>query len=132
MTYEEKIEAVCERAVEKRNMPLANLITSENLQTYTRGYVDILSESELNTAMVPCRGFMILAKDRFDDELGNSIAEYAIYRRTGKDTFGNDISNTNGNVFICEAVYELESVGTEKFESMADAIYHATNLIYRK
>lgn len=130
MNYENKVNEVCERAMEKRNMPLYDLIMSENLQRYVRGRVDIFYGNELNNAMVPCRGFMILAKDRYDDDKHDWVAEYAIYRRAGKDSFGDDISDTSGNVFMCEAVYYLEYVGEETFENMASAISYATNLIY--
>lgn len=128
--HDKILSEACERAMAKRNMPLYDLIMSENLQTYVRGRIDILSADELNNAMVPCRNFMILAKDRFDKEENDWVAEYAIYRRTGKDTFGDDISSTSGNVFICEAIYELEYVGEETFENMATAIKYATDLIY--
>ena len=130
MNYENKVNEVCERAMEKRNMPLYDLIMSENLQRYVRGRVDIFYGNELNNAMVPCRGFMILAKDRYDDDKHDWVAEYAIYRRADKDSFGDDISDTSGNVFMCEAVYDLEYVGEETFENMASAISYATNLIY--
>ena len=130
MSYNEIFDKTVERSIEKSSMPLDDLIMSENLQTYVRGRVDILSVDELNTAMVPCLGFMILTRDRYDEDTHDRIAEYAIYKRTGKDSFGNDISNTNGNTFICEAVYQLEYVGEETFDSMADAISYATKLIH--
>lgn len=127
--YENEVDKVCERAWEKRDMPLYDLIMSENLQTYVRGRVDIFYGDDLNNAMVPYRGFLILTRNRFDESEGEWIAEYAIYRRTGKNSFGEDITDTNGNVFICEAVYQLEYVGEETFDSMADAISYATQLI---
>ena len=130
MTYDEKVAEVVERAIEKRGMPLYDLIMSENLQTYVRGHVDILYGDEMNTAMVPCCGFMILTRNRYDDTTHDDVAEYAIYRRQDKDSFGEDITGTGGNVFICEAVYQLEFVGEETFDSMADAISYATKLIH--
>ena len=130
MSYNEIFDKTVERSMEKCSMPLYDLIMSENLQTYVRGRVDVLSVDELNTVMVPCLGFMILTRDRYDEDTHDRIAEYAIYKRTGKDSFGNDISNTNGNTFICEAMYQLEYVGEETFDSMADAISYATKLIH--
>ena len=127
--YNKILDEAVERAMEKRNMPLRDLITSEKLYTYVRGRVDVLYANELNNAMVPCRNHMILVKDRFDDEEDDWVAEYAIYRRTGKNSFGEDISDTSGNIFICEAVYELEYIGEETFDNMANAIAYAANLI---
>lgn len=130
MSYDEIFDKTVERSMEKCSMPLYDLIMSENLQTYVRGRVDVLSVDELNTVMVPCLGFMILTRDRYDEDTHGRISEYAVYQRTGKDSFGDDISNTNGNTFICEAVYQLEYVGEETFDSMADAISYATKLIH--
>lgn len=130
MNYDEIFDKTVERSMEKCSMPLYDLIMSENLQTYVRERVDVLSVDELNTVMVPCLGFMILTRDRYDEDTHDRISEYAIYKRTGEDSFGDDISNTNGNTFICEAVYQLEYVGEETFDSMADAISYATKLIH--
>lgn len=130
MTYDERVAEVCERAIQKRDMPLRELIASENLQTYSRGHVDILYGDDMNNAMVPCCGHMILTRDRYSKERHDFVAEYAIYRRKDMDSFGEDISNMNGNVFLCEAVYELMFVSDETFDSMADAISFATGLIH--
>ena len=130
MKYEDKVNEVVERAIETRAMPLYDLIMSENLQTYIRGRVDIFYGNELNNAMVPCRGYMILVRDRYDTVSEDFIAEYAIYKRSDKNYFGEDISKMSGDVFMCEAVYTLEFVGEETFDNMASAISCATKLIY--
>lgn len=130
MTYDEILSKTVERSMEKHSMPLYDLIMEENLQTYVRGRVDILSVDELNVAMVPCRGFMIVTRERYDEKTHSCFSEYAVYQRTGKDTFGEDISDMSGNSFICEAIYQLEHVGEETFDSMADAISYATKLIH--
>ncbi len=130
MTYDEILTKTVERSMEKHSMPLYDLIMEENLRTYVRGRVDILSVDELNVAMVPCRGFMIVTRERYDEKTHSCFSEYAIYHRTGKDTFGEDISDMSENSFICEAVYQLEYVGEETFDSMADAISYATKLIH--
>ena len=128
-SYEKYLQETIERSIDKHSMPLAELIESERLQSYVRGRVDILSVDELNVAMVPCRGYMILTRDRYDENEQNYVAEYAIYRRAAKDSFGEDITSTNRNVFMAEAVYNLEFVGEETFENMAYAIKYAVDLI---
>ena len=129
--YDKMLDEAVERANEKRNMSLADLIESENLQTYVRGYVDILYADDMNVSMIPYHGYMILTRTRIDDATGDWVAEYAIYRRTGKDSFGNDIGEWNGNVFVAEAEFKLEHAGEETFEDMVSAIKYASDLIDR-
>lgn len=130
-TYDKMFTETVERSMSKGEMPLAELIKSENLQTFARGYVNVLSVDELGVAMIPYHGFMILVRDRYDNQEKDYVDEYAIYRRTGKDTFDNDIGEWSGNVFVAEAVYELEHVGEETFEDMVSAIKYASDLIDR-
>lgn len=129
--YDKMLDEAIERANEKRNMSLADLIESENLQTYVRGYVDILYADEMNVSMIMYHGYMILARTRIDDNIGDWVSEYAIYRRTGKDSFGNDIGEWNGNVFVAEEEFKLEHAGEETFEDMFSAIKYASDLIDR-
>lgn len=121
--YDKLIEELVERATEKRAMPLAELIESENLQTYVPGTMTILYGDELNNAIVPCEDRMILVRDRYDENVKAFVAEYAIYSQHDAD--GINMSNAlNAN-----ATYRLEFVGEETFRNMAAAISHAYNLI---
>ena len=121
--YEKLIEEVVDRAIAKRNMPLAELIESENLNEYIPGTITILYGNELGSAIVPCRGHMILVRDRYDEISNDVIAEYAIYREHDND--GHNLYNSlNAN-----ATYKLEFVGEETFENMAYAIKYAVELI---
>jgi len=128
-SYEKHLQETIERSIAMRSMPLAELIESEHLRSYVRGRIDVLSVDETSVAMVPCRGYMILARDRYDGSEHDFIAEYAIYRRAAKDSFDDDITSMSGNTFICEAVYNLEFVGEETFENNAYAIKYAVELI---
>lgn len=111
------------RTCEKRSMPLADFIETENLGTYELGYEDILYADELNNAKVPCREFMILVRQRLDDENHCHVAEYAIYSQEDRDGHPlRDSLNMN-------AIYHLEMVGEETFENMAFAIAYAADLI---
>lgn len=122
-SYEKKIEELVERAMDKAEMPLYDLIMSENLQEMELGTLTILSGNELSNATVPCEEFMILVRDRYDAVANDTVAEYAIYSQHDADGH-NLINSLNAN-----AVYRLELVGEELFVSMAAAIAHAYTLI---
>lgn len=117
------LDELIDRAFEKRSMPLHDFLISENLDTYETGCIDILYADGLNNAIVPCRGYMILARERWNEEDKTTIAEYAIYSEHDHD--GHPLRNSlNAN-----ATYHLEYVGEEQFENMAFAIAYATDLI---
>lgn len=121
--YDKHLDELVERSLEKRDMPLYDLIMSEHLDRYEPGFVDILYADPLNNAIVPCRNFMILARDRYDANEHKIVAEYAIYSQHDRD--GSNLRNSmNAN-----AVYHLEMVGEETFENMAFAIAYAADLI---
>lgn len=122
-SYEKKIEELVERAMEKSDMPLYDLIMSENLQEMELGTLTILSGNELSNAIVPCEEFMILVRDHYDAVAKDTVAEYAIYSQHDADGH-NLINSLNAN-----AVYRLEFVGEELFANMAAAIAHAYTLI---
>jgi len=117
------LDELIDRASQKRSMPLRDFLISENLDTYEPGYIDILYADELNNAIVPCRGYMILARERWSVEDNSIVAEYAIY--TQHDHDGHPLQNSlNYN-----ATYKLEYVAEESFENMAFAIVHAACII---
>ena len=124
MNYEDKISALVERAIEKRNESLYDLIHSENLEEYEPGTLTILEGDELNHAIVPCKEFMILVRDRWDGETSEFISEYAIYSQRDHD------DHPIMNAMNANATYVLEYVGEETFENMAAAIKYACDLIY--
>ena len=124
MNYEERIAKLVERAIETRNMNLHNLIRNEGLQEYEPGTLTILSGCELNNAIVPCKEYMILVRDRYDDTTDSFVAEYAIYEQYDRD--GHNLKNAlNAN-----AIYRCSYIGEETFENMASAISYAMKLIY--
>ena len=119
-----KFDELIERAHEKHSMPLSDFIESEDLYTYELGMEDILEADFLNVAIVPCRGYMILARERWNDEDNETVAEYAIYSEHDND--GHPLRNSlNAN-----ATYHLEYVGEEQFENMAFAIAWAADLVH--
>lgn len=122
--YDKLIDELVERAIEKRHMPLAELIESENLQEYIPGTMTILYGDELNNAIVPCRGFMILTRDRYDEEKKDFISEYAIYAEHDNDNMKPLYNAMNAN-----ATYKLVYVAEETFENMAFAIADAVEAI---
>lgn len=132
--YHEKMDKLLdeyvERSLEKRDMPLYDFIMSENFLTYMPGTVTILDGDELNCTVVPCEGKMILARSRYDSEKNTLVSEYAIYRLIEKDSFGDDTSSLNHNVFNCETTYAFESVDDGTYPSQAVAISNAVQKIY--
>lgn len=124
MSYEERIAKLVERAIETRNVSLHDLIRNEGLQEYEPGTLTILSGCELNNAIVPCKEYMILVRDRYDDTTDSFVAEYAIYEQFDHD--GRNLKNAlNAN-----AIYRCSYIGEETFENMAAAISYAMKLIY--
>lgn len=117
-----KLDELITRANEKRSMPLYDFIMSEHLQSYQLGYEDILYADDLNNAVVPCREYLILTRERLDSD-NNFVAEYAVYSQHDAD-----------NAPLCNslnmnATYTLEFVGEETFENMAFAIAYAADLV---
>lgn len=122
-TREDRIAELVERAHNYRSTPLYDFIMKEHLQKYRLGYEDILYADSLNVAIVPCLGYMILARERYDKASKQTVAEYAIYSEHDDD--GRPLYNSlNAN-----AEYILETVGEETFSNMAFAIAYAANLI---
>lgn len=122
---EDKIAVLVDRALEERTMRLHEVIERENLSEYELGYEDILYADSTNNAIVPCEGFMILAREYYDDQEKHVSAEYAVYSQHDRD--GRNIANS----LNMNAVYKLEYVGEETFRNMASAIAYAADLIYR-
>ena len=120
----DRFDELFSRSCEKRTMPLADFIETENLGTYELGYEDILYADELNNVKVPCRGFMILVRERLDEN-HELVSEYAIYSQEDRD--GHPLRNS----LNMNAIYHLEMVGEETFENMAFAIAYAADLIRR-
>lgn len=120
---ERHIEELVERVMDLRSTPLYDFIMKENLQTYRLGYEDIIEVSGPSVAVVPCLGYLILTRDRYDEESKQMVAEYAIYSEHDDD-HRPLINSLNMN-----AEYILEYVGEETFSNMAFAIAHAANLI---
>ena len=131
MTTREQIEKeLFERAMEKWSYSLKDLIESEKLYTYTVGHLSVLYYAEIQHALVPCNGYMILAREHYDDNDKKHIAEYAIYKLADKDALGYDNTGLDNNVFNYEAVYNLHHICGETFDNMALAICNATKWIY--
>lgn len=121
---DELINELVERSIEKRNMNLSDLIDSENLDVYKPGTVNILTVDEMNNAIVPCRGFMILAHEHYDEDIKKVCSEYAIYK---------EVPNAAPALYDSmnyDARYELEYIGDEVFDNMAFAIAWAADLIF--
>ena len=129
--YEKKLEEYVERSIAKHAYSLKELIYSEELYAYHVGYLSILSGDELSTAIVPCNGYMILTRDRYNKSQHKNVAEYAIYKLTDKNTFGEDTSDYDKNVFNAETSYELYHISDLQFDNMALAICNATEWIYK-
>ena len=119
-----RIDELIKRAEELRHTPIDEFIEEEDLYTYELGYEDILWADDLNNAIVPCYDYMILARERLDDDY-NTVAEYAIYSQHDKD--GHPIMNS----LNMNATYKLEYAGDQQFDNMAAAIAYAFNLIYQ-
>ena len=131
-TYDERLDEYVSRCMDKFSMPLAAFIESENLTEWHPGYLDILEGDTLNIIKVPCRGHMILARNRYDEEQNDNVSEYAIY--TLDESMVSDFidwDHLNRNVFNCETRYTLDYVGEETFDNLASAISYAAGLIYR-
>lgn len=126
MTYEERIEYYVNRGFETRNMPLSELISSENLDTIELGTVNILTCNELTNAMVACLDVMILAREFYDFEQDKIVAEYAIYKQ--KDHDGHNVMNT----LNINATYHFSYIGEERFDSVGAAIACAVSAVYRE
>ena len=127
MANEERLDTLIEKAFEYRrnNTPLKELIAKEHLETYQLGYEDIIYAMDLDTAIVPCGKYMILAYDRYDKDNKAMVAEYAIYEQYCKSGILYDSLNM-------EAEYRLVCVWDKTFPNMAKAICHATEVIERK
>lgn len=119
-----KFDELIERAHEKHSMPLSDFIESEDLYTYELGMEDILEADFLNVAIVPCREYLILVRERFNEEDKAIVAEYAIYSQHDHD------GRTLKNSLNMNAIYELEYVGDQQFENMAFAIAWAADLVH--
>lgn len=119
-----KLDELIERAHAKRSMPLCDFIESEGLDTYELGMEDILEADFLNVAIVPCREYLILTRERWNEEDKALVAEYAIYSQHDRD------GQTLKNSLNMNATYELEYVGDQQFENMAFAIAWAADLVH--
>jgi len=120
----DRLDELIKRANEERHMPIDKFIEKENLSKYELGYEDILYADDLNNAIIPCYDYMILARERLDENY-NTVAEYAIYSQHDKD--GKNIMNS----LNMNATYELEYAGDQLFDNMAAAIAYAFNLIHQ-
>lgn len=123
MNREEHMSELFDRASNYRTIRLADLIEKENLHTYRFGYEDILWADELNVATVPCRGYMILAREFYNADTRSTEAEYAIYSEHDDD--GKPLLNS----INMNAKYRIEFMGQETFENTAFAIAYAADLI---
>ena len=119
-----KLDELIERANAEHSMPFDEFIEKENLYEYELGYEDILYADNLNNAIVPCRDYLIIARERWNEEDHAPVAEYAIYSQHDKD--GNNLMNS----LNMNATYNLEYVGDQQFENMAFAIAWAADLIF--
>ena len=117
------LESLVERAFEQRTDSLADVIEKEHLEEYELGHEDIIYADSLNFAVVPCEDFMILAREHYDHDAKEIVAEYAIYSQHDHD--GENIRNS----LNMNAVYHLESIGEETFTNMAYAIAYAADLV---
>lgn len=125
MNREEYEKALFDRAGEYmyQGTSLAELIEKEHLEELSIEYETILYAMEACHAIVPCHDSLILAFDHYRPEDHDRVAEYAIYSQHDRD--GRNLPNAiNYN-----AVYKLEFIGEETFESMAAAIAYAYNLV---
>lgn len=118
------LDKLIDRSFEKRSMPLKEFLASENLDTYELGYIDILYADNLNNAIVPCRGYLILTRERWSDEYKGLVAEYALYSEHDNDNRPPLRNSLNMN-----ATYKLEYVCDTQYENMAYAISYATKHI---
>ena len=120
---ENRLDALVNRAFEERCDSLAEVIEKENLYKYELGHEDIIYADDINWAVVPCEDRMIIAREHYDYDAKEIVAEYAIY--TQHDHDGDNIRNS----LNMNAVYKLEWCGEETFTNIAYAIAYAANLI---
>lgn len=118
------IDILVERAMEKRSMPLTDFISTENLQTHELGYEDILYADAINVALIPHEEYMLLVRNRWDDDTHASVAEYAIYSQEDHD--GRPLLNS----LNMNATYHLVKVCPDSFRNMASAIAEAVEDLY--
>ena len=122
-TYDEMIMNLVERAVDRHEVPLRQLIEMEGLEEYTPGTLNVLTVDELNCVAVPFRYWMILAREYYDDPSGSNVAQYAVYEQHDAD--GRSLCDSmNAN-----ATYKLMFVCDDGFRSIGDAIYEAVHYI---
>lgn len=119
-----KLDELIERANAERSMHFDEFIEKENLYEYELGYEDILYADNLNNAIVPCREYLIIVRERWNEEDHAPVAEYAIYSQHDKD--GENLMNS----LNMNATYKLEYVGDQQFENMAFAIAWAADLVF--
>lgn len=113
------LDELIERACEKRSMPLADFIQTENLITYELGYEDILYADDINIAKIPHEEFMILLRERYDKNAHRNVVEYAIYDQEDRD--GMPLLNS----LNMNAIYHLVKVDKHSYRNMASAIAKA-------
>lgn len=117
------LDALVERAFNQRTDSLSAVIAQEHLEEYELGYEDIIYADDLNWAVVPCEDRMIMAREHYDYDSKELVAEYAIYTQHDRD--GQNIRNS----LNMNAVYRLEFLGEETFTNIAYAIAYAADLI---
>lgn len=117
------LDELVSRAMEKHSMPLRELIETEHLQDYELGYEDILYADEINIAKIPHGEYMILVRQRWDEDIHDTVVEYAIYWQEDHD--GHPLYDS----LNMNATYHLVSV-RGKFTNMVTAIAEAANDVY--
>lgn len=122
--YGKMIEELTERAIEDRSLNLHDYILREDLRTYRLEELTILEVDTVNTAVVPCRGYMILARERCMKTDKTPVAEYAIYTQKA-DYDAQPLFNS----LSYASTYILESICDRTFENMAFAIADAAKCI---
>lgn len=131
MDRETIINKIFDRVMDEREMTMSEIIEAEHFDTYVPGRVDFLYVEDLFTSVVPCRGKVIIVRDRYGSAAHKHVAEYAIYNLTDKDTFGDPV-DPNSEVICAESVYKFDHVCTQVFDNQALAVAHAVNVIYGK
>ena len=120
----ESLDALVGRAIAKRSMPLREFIRTENLQDYELGREDILYADAINVAIIPHEEYLILLRERWDDESHAPVSEYAVYWQ--EDFDGRPLINSAN----MNATYHLLIVGFGSFRNMAGAIAEAVEEIH--
>ena len=120
---ETRLDALVERALSLRTADLDSVIESENLYEYELGHEDIIYADSLNWAVVPCEDLMILAREHYDKDSRQIVAEYAIYKQRDHD--GKELRNS----LNMNAVYKLEFVSSKPFSNLAYAIESAAQFV---